>query len=119
MKYVVYLSLLVLLVSAMLLPAAEPVFAKAPAPTAENLELTTYRNTPYVGKLSAHDLDGGTLSFEITTFPVKGSIELLKDGSFIYTPAENKKGRDYFGYKAFDHEGNWSQEATVIIKILK
>ena len=33
------------------------------------------------------------------------------------TPAGGKKGRDYFGYKAIDSEGNRSQEATAIIRI--
>ena len=47
------------------------------------------------------------------------TISLNEDGSFVYTPRENKKGRDYFGYKAIDPEGNVSQEATVIIRIQK
>ena len=98
---------------------AEPVFAEGTAPVAENLELTTYRNTSVGGCLSAYDPEGDAVSFEITTQPVKGCIELKQDGSFIYTPGENKKGRDYFGYKAIDTEGNYSQEATVIIKIEK
>lgn len=99
--------------------AAEPVFAEGSAPVAENLELKTYRNVSVGGALSAYDPDGDAVSFEITTEPVKGSIELKEDGSFVYTPRENKQGRDYFGYKAVDSEGNYSQEATVIIKIEK
>lgn len=98
---------------------AEPVFAEGSAPVAENLELKTYRNVSVGGQLSAFDPDGDELSFEITTQPVKGGIELADDGSFVYTPGENKRGRDYFGYKALDAQGNYSQEATVIIKIEK
>ena len=98
---------------------AAPVYAEGTAPVAENLELTTYRNVSVGGCLSACDPDGDAVSFEITTQPVKGCIELKQDGSFIYTPGEGKKGRDYFGYKAIDTEGNYSQEATVIIKIEK
>ncbi|MGN1017982.1 MAG: Ig-like domain-containing protein, partial [Oscillospiraceae bacterium] len=45
--------------------------------------------------------------------------ELDDDGSFVYTPADGKRGKDYFGYKAIDAEGNRSQEATVIIKLVK
>ena len=45
---------------------------------------------------------------------------MLKDnGCFVYTPASGKRGRDYFGYKAVDNNGNMSSEATVIIKIEK
>ena len=94
-------------------------FAEGNAPIAENLELKTYKNVSVGGLLSAFDAEGDVLKFEITTHPIKGEIELADNGSFIYTPAENKKGRDYFGYKAIDSEGNLSQEATVIIRIEK
>ena len=96
-----------------------PVYAEGCEPVAENLELSTYRNVSVGGKLSAYDPDGDVSEFEITTQPVKGSIELKHDGSFVYTPHENKRGRDYFGYKATDAQGNVSQEATVIIRIDK
>ena len=53
------------------------------------------------------------------TCPVKGSIELKGDGVIVYTPHRDKKGRDYFGYRARDAAGNLSQEATAIIRIEK
>ena len=89
------------------------------APVAENLELATYRGVSVGGRLSASDPDGGKLSYQITTNPVKGSVDLDADGHFVYTPGDGKRGKDYFGYKAMDEEGNLSQEATVIIKIQK
>ncbi len=98
---------------------AQPGFAEGSAPVAENLELNTYRNVSVGGKLKAYDPDDDVVSFEITTQPVKGSIELEEDGSFVYTPNQDKKGKDYFGYKAMDEKGNCSQEATVIIRISK
>ena len=96
-----------------------PAFAEGTAPVAENLDLKTYRGVSVGGTLSAYDPDGDAVSFEITTKPVKGSVELKEDGSFVYTPKEKKRGRDYFGYKARDAEGNLSQEATVLIRIEK
>lgn len=96
-----------------------PACAEGTAPVAENLELTTYQNVSVGGSLSAYDPEGDALEYVVTTEPVKGSIKLEADGSFVYTPRENKRGRDYFGYKATDSEGNVSQEATVIIKIEK
>lgn len=96
-----------------------PSIAEGSAPVAENFEFETYRGVSFGGQLSAIDPEGDTLSFEITTKPVKGTIELSDDGSFVYTPDEGKKGKDYFGYKAVDSEGNYSQEATVIIRLLK
>lgn len=89
------------------------------SPIAENLEFVTYRDVSLGGTLTAYDPDGDLLTFEITTDPTKGKIELQKNGKFVYTPEAGKKGRDYFGYKAFDSQGNYSQEATVIIKIMK
>ena len=96
-----------------------PAYAEGTVPVAENLELKTYQNVSVGGSLNAYDPDGGALEYTVTTEPVKGSIELGEGGSFVYTPRENKKGRDYFGYKATDAEGNVSQEATVIIRIEK
>lgn len=95
------------------------VFAATGAPIAENLELRTYRNTSVSGTLSAYDPEDDVINFEITTVPIKGKISLEANGSFIYTPDDGKKGRDYFGYKALDSMGNYSQEATVIIRIEK
>jgi hypothetical protein len=89
------------------------------SPIAENLEITTYRGVSAGGKLSAVDPDGDAVSFEIVTPPTKGVIELGEDGCFVYTPDEGRRGKDYFGYKAVDSDGNYSQEATVIIKICK
>lgn len=89
------------------------------APECDNLELSTRRNTPVEGRLSARDPDGDIVCFEITTCPVKGDIELKGDGVIVYTPRSGKNGRDYFGYRAKDAEGNVSQEATAIIRIEK
>lgn len=89
------------------------------APVAENLNLTTYRNVCVGGTLSAVDPEGDAVTFEITTQPTKGSVELTQDGKFVYTPDANRKGRDYFGYRAVDETGARSQEATVIINIEK
>lgn len=96
-----------------------PAAAENAAPIAENLEIKTYRNTSVGGQLKAVDPDGDTVSFVLTTPPVKGTVELQSDGNFVYTPKEGKKGRDYFGFKATDSTGNSSQEGTVIIKIEK
>ncbi len=112
----------VLLTAAIALTALAPVLpahAEGGAPVAQNLELTTYRNVSVGGRLSAVDPDGGTLTYQITTEPTKGEIELTDDGRFVYTPGTNRRGRDYFGFTATDADGNSSQEATVIIRIEK
>lgn len=95
------------------------VFAENTAPIAQSFEFETYRGVSYGGTLSAVDPDGDELRFEITTQPTKGSVKLSDDGSFVYSPYDGEKGRDYFGFKAIDSEGKRSQEATVIIKLVK
>ena len=108
---VLYLSLAVY-------ATAEPEAAGS-APVAENLEITTYRGVSVGGVLSAVDPDGDSLSFTVTTPPGKGTLEVEEDGHFVYTPGEGRRGKDYFGYKAVDSDGNSSQEATVIIRLVK
>ena len=107
------------------LSAVSPALAEARkndlahAPEASNLQIETYRGTSVGGTLTATDPEGEAVTYSLATEPMKGSVELHEDGTFIYTPKENKRGKDYFGYKATDTEGNTSQEATVIIKIKK
>ena len=113
---VIALTLMLVLTLGMIYVGAEN---KSAAPIAENLELMTYRNISVGGQLKATDPDGDILRFEITTAPSKGDIVLKDNGCFVYTPASGKRGRDYFGYKAVDNNGNMSSEATVIIKIEK
>lgn len=108
-----------LMLFGMLMGLSVPSYADAAAPIAENLELTTCRNTSVGGELSAFADSEAELHFELTTKPVKGDVALSDDGSFVYTPRQDKKGRDYFGYRAVDVDGHSSQEATVIINIKK
>lgn len=115
--YVTAVCLAVVLAAGVIYAAAQG--ENDSAPIAENLEIKTYRDVSVGGQLKAVDPDGDVLTYEITTEPTKGSIDLKKDGSFVYTPNKGKKGRDYFGYKAKDADGNSSAEATVIIKIEK
>lgn len=91
------------------------------APVAENLEFTTYKNVAYTGQFSAVDPEGDLLTFQLVDKPARGSVTFSEDGSaeFVYTPYENKTGKDSFTYVAVDSVGNMSAEATVKIKIEK
>ncbi|MGN0968875.1 MAG: Ig-like domain-containing protein [Oscillospiraceae bacterium] len=90
-------------------------------PVAENLEFSTYKNVAYTGQFSAVDPEGDLLTFQLVDKPARGSVTLSEDGSvqFVYTPYENKTGKDSFTYVAVDAVGNVSAEATVKIKIEK
>ena len=86
-------------------------------PVPENLELVTRRNVPLTGRLTARDAEGGVRAFVLTTRPIRGTLTLAEDGRFVYTPRPDRKGRDYFGFRAADAAGNLSEEGTVLIRI--
>ena len=90
-------------------------------PVAENLEFTTYKNVAYTGQFSAVDPEGDLLTFQLVDKPARGSVTLSEDGGaeFVYTPYENKTGKDSFTYVAVDSVGNTSEKATVKLKIEK
>jgi len=112
-------SVLIALIAVLCFSLVFSVSAEESAFIAENLELCTYRGVSVGGRLSVADYGSEVIGFEVTTPPGKGTVELGDDGCFVYTPDEGKKGKDYFGYKAIDADGRYSQEATVIIKIRK
>lgn len=89
------------------------------APTAEDGQLETYKNVANNGRLTATDPEGDDLRFHLLTAPKRGSVELAADGTYTYTPAKNKVGRDEFTYSVTDAAGNVSAEATVEIEIHK
>lgn len=91
------------------------------APEARNMDLSTYKNVAITGYFDAADPEGDPLTFQISDSPARGGVTLAEDGSgqFIYTPYENKTGRDSFTYVALDQAGNASEPATVTLRIEK
>ena len=90
-------------------------------PIARNMELSTYKNVALTSYFDAVDNEGDVLTFQLTSTPARGCVTLSEDGSsqFIYTPYENKTGKDSFTYVAIDSAGNTSPEAKVSIRIEK
>jgi len=62
------------------------------------------------------DLEGDTLTAELSDEPKHGELTLNEDGTFIYRHNGNSKDEDKFRYRAFDGE-RFSREATVDIEI--
>ncbi|MEQ2455566.1 Ig-like domain-containing protein [Flavonifractor hominis] len=90
------------------------------APVAENLELSTYKNVAITAEFAAVDPEGDLLSYHIINKPARGAVTLSENSSsFVYTPYENKTGKDSFTYVAVDAVGNASDPATVKIRIAK
>ena len=91
------------------------------APVAEDLSLCTYKNVEVQGTFAGVDPEGDLLTFQLISKPARGSVTQAEEGSaqFVYTPYENKTGKDAFTYVAVDANGNTSSPATVSIKIEK
>ena len=70
---------------------------------------------------AATDPEGDLLTFQLVKKPARGAVTMPEDGSaeFVYTPYENKTGKDSFTYVAVDAVGNTSAPATVKVKIEK
>lgn len=88
-------------------------------PVAEDSTLETYKNLPNTGALRASDPEGEPLTFTVTRQPRRGEVTVAEDGSFTYTPKNNKVGVDSFAFTAADPGGKVSREATVTITILR
>lgn len=88
-------------------------------PIARNMELSTYKNVAITGYFDAVDTEGDVLTFQLTSTPARGAVNMAQDGSsqFVYVPYENKTGKDTFTYVAIDPAGNTSPEATVSIHV--
>ncbi len=103
-----------LLLAAMLFPFSE----RGAAEERDGLsrqELLTYENTSVGGSLACEG--EGACHYAVTAEPVKGSLCLLEDGSFVYTPREGKQGRDSFYFRCSDGSGELSRENCVRIRI--
>lgn len=88
------------------------------APVAENSSFQTYKNIPGQVPLSISDPEDDELTITVVTEPKRGMLEIVGK-NIVYTPAENKVGKDSFTYFVTDAAGNQSEEATVDIQIEK
>ncbi len=84
-----------------------------------SLNVSTYRELPVYGSLSAYDPDGDDLVFEVVSYPKNGAIRLSDraEGTYVYTPREGYVGTDSFSYVARDCYGNYSAAETVNLKV--
>ncbi len=91
------------------------------SPVAQKLSFTTYKNVAITERFSAIDPEGDILTYRIVDKPARGAVTMPEDGSdqFVYTPYDNKTGKDTFTYVAEDGAGNVSDEVTVTIQIEK
>ncbi|SDD06044.1 Calx-beta domain-containing protein [Pedobacter soli] len=84
------------------------------APVATAPAITTTKNTPVNGTITASDVDGDPLIFTVTTPPAHGTVVVNPDGTYTYTPANNYSGADVFTVTVSDGKGGTT---TVTINV--
>jgi VCBS repeat-containing protein len=77
------------------------------APVAADGDAAGAVNTPINGQLAGSDADGDGLTFSIAPngAPQHGSLTILPDGGYTYTPAAGYNGTDSFTYRVSDGRG--------------
>ena len=85
------------------------------APTAQNRSVATNEDTLLTGQLTASDVDGDPLTFELVSGPSNGTLTLNGNGSFSYTPNANFNGPDSFDYSVSDGTATITRSVTITV----
>lgn len=97
------------------------IFAGAPSFTNIPIAIAGYysmqENTTMSGQLVAWDRDGSTLAFSLASPPAIGSVYLLPNGHFTYTPNPGSLGTDTFSFSASDGQFS-SLPGTITIDVV-
>ncbi len=89
------------------------------APLAQNDSAATRTNTPLTLNVLRNDLDANEDPLQVSALELTNTIgkaEIAGDSSITYTPKENFRGVDSFGYTASDGRGGMSA-ATVFVNV--
>ena len=91
------------------------------APIAQTQSFETCKNVAYTGRLTGVSPRGEALTFQLVEKPARGSLEITDaaTGEFVYTPYENKTGKDSFTFSVTDATGAVSEPAKVTLRIRK
>lgn len=88
------------------------------APTTADLGLQTNEDVPVTGQVVAEDIEGDSLSYQISSSPANGTVVIdTATGEFIYTPNSNYYGSDSFVVTVDDGNGG-TTTSTVTIDVL-
>ncbi|WP_351016675.1 Ig-like domain-containing protein [Shewanella sp. AC91-MNA-CIBAN-0169] len=69
---------------------------KNSAPMVNSVMLSTVTETPVTDQVIATDKDGDALTFTVMSEPTLGTVSLMPNGEFTYTPANEVTGMDSF-----------------------
>lgn len=113
------LAAVMLVTAALALESTQPPAGANNAPIAQEQCFETCKNVAYTGRVTAVDPEGDAIRYRLSEKAARGSVELSEDGTFVYTPFENKTGKDSFTFVAEDEAGNVSEPAKVTVRIRK
>ncbi|MGE0392601.1 MAG: Ig-like domain-containing protein [Vicinamibacterales bacterium] len=74
----------------------------------------TPEDTPVSGAVTSSDLDGGTPTYSLTTPTTHGSVVVMPNGGYTYTPNSNYVGPDSFIYTVNDGNGGTSTSTVTL-----
>lgn len=83
-------------------------------PIASNLDVSTSKNTPLGGQVTATDPNGDALTYSLNSAPVNGNVTINPDGTFQYVPNTGYTGNDSFTFLAADPNGGTAIGAVTI-----
>lgn len=89
------------------------------APEAVSEAFITQTDTAFSDMLSASDADGDTLTYSLDTEAMLGTVEVMDDGSFTYTPNAQVTGEDSFTFSVSDGEASATGTISVTIEMLE
>ncbi|MDX1965210.1 MAG: Ig-like domain-containing protein [Pirellulales bacterium] len=87
------------------------------SPTSVGQAFATEVNQRYQGILGGSDIDSSTLTYRITTPPLRGSVIITNPatGAFEYTPLANHYVPDQFAFEVVDSDGAVSNVSQVLV----
>ncbi|MDP4145917.1 MAG: Ig-like domain-containing protein [Bacillota bacterium] len=72
-------------------------------------------NTPLSGTVVGSDIDGNSLSYSKGSSPIKGTVVVNADGTWVYTPSAGATGSDSFTVNVSDGHGGTAVSTVNII----
>ena len=79
--------------------------------------LVTQEEIGVFGRMEASDPEGDKLEYIIAAYPKSGTLKLLGEGRYKYTPKVGFTGYDSFTFAVRDEYGNYSRAREVVLKV--
>lgn len=90
-----------------------------PLPIVQNVDYTVCQDISFEGNLADHVTKGlRPYSFSLINSDDSGMLKLNEDGSFVFAPTHEFRGKARFGYQVTDSRSNKSKPGVITIEVL-